>query len=87
MLEALREIQTFDLTRVVPPEYVDFLNTHIQFHFLDEAGMALSTLDRSRFNLIISNTQKIILKRQHKDKSAADLLFRSGRPTYDPGSV
>ena len=87
VLEALREIQTFDMTRVVPPEYVDFLTSHIQFHFLDEAGMALSTLDRSRFNLIISNTQKIILKRQHKDKSNADLLFRATAATYDADSV
>ena len=87
VLEALREIQTFDMTRVVPPEYVDFLTSHIQYHFLDEAGMALSTLDRSRFNLIISNTQKIILKRQHKQKSSADQLFRATAATYDANSV
>ena len=87
VLESLREIQTFDMTRVVPPEYVNFLTSHIQFHFLDEAGMALSTLDRSRFNLIISNTQKIILKRQHKEKSSADQLFRATAATYDANSV
>ncbi len=39
------------------------------------------------FNLIISNTQKVILKRQHGEKSPTDQLFRSGRPTYQPGSV
>ena len=87
VLEALREIQIFDLKLVVPPEYVNFLTTHLQFHFLDEAGMALSTLDRSMFNLIISNTQKIILKRQHGAKSQVDQLFRSGRPTYDANSI
>lgn len=87
VLEALREIQTFDMGLVAPPEYVNWLTTHIQFHFLDEVGMALSTLDRSMFNLIVSNTQKVILKRQHGEKSAADKLFRSGRPTYQPGSV
>ena len=41
VLEALREVQTFDMAKVVPPEYVNWLTTHIQFHFLDEAGMAL----------------------------------------------
>ena len=86
VLQSLREIQTFDLTRVVPPEYVDFLTTHIQFHFLDQAGATLDVLDRSRFNIIISNTQKIILKRQHKDKTAIDQLFGSGKPTYQPGT-
>lgn len=87
VLQALREIQTFDMTRVVPPEYVNFLTTHIQYHFLDEAGIALNVLDKSRFNLIISNTQKIILKRQSKEKSLMDKLFGSGKPTYQSGSV
>ena len=49
VLQSLREIQTFDLSLVVPVEYRNFLTTHIQFHFLDEAGTTLSTLDRSRF--------------------------------------
>lgn len=87
VLQSLKEIQTFDMERVVPPEYVNFLSSHIQFHFLEEAGTALSTIDRSRFNLIISNTQKIILKQQHTEKSAIDSLFKSGAPTYPPGSV
>jgi hypothetical protein len=87
VLQSLREMQTFDMTRVVPPEYVNFLSTHIQYHFLDEAGAALSVLDKSSFNLIVSNTQKIILKRQNKDKSATDQLFGSGKPAYESNSV
>lgn len=87
VLQSLKEIQTFDMGLVVPPEYVNFLSSHLRFHFLEEAGTALSTIDQSRFNLIISNTQKIILKQQHTDKTAIDSLFRSGPPTYQPGSV
>lgn len=87
VLQSLREMESFDMTKVVPPEYVNFLSTHIQFHYLDDAGVTLSVLDKSRFNLIVSNTQKIILKRQSKDKSAADKLFGSGKPTYETGSV
>ena len=83
----LKDIQSLDIGRVVPPEYVNFLSNHIQFHFLEEAGTTLSTLDRSRFNLIISNTQKLILKRQHAEKSATDNLFQSGTPNYQPESV
>jgi hypothetical protein len=75
VLHSLKEIESFDLTRVVPPEYVNFLTTHLRFHYLEEAGTSLDTLDRSRFNIIVSNTQKIILKRQHKDKSSVDRLF------------
>ncbi|MBP5953416.1 TnsA endonuclease N-terminal domain-containing protein [Pseudomonas sp. P42] len=75
VLHSLREIESFDLTRVVPPEYVNFLTTHLRFHYLEEAGTSLDTLDRSRFNIIVSNTQKIILKRKHKEKSSVDKLF------------
>ncbi len=87
VLQSLKEIQTFDMAKVVPPEYVNFLTQHIQFHFLEEAGTSLNTLDRSRFNLIISNTQKIILKKQHKDKTGVDKLFGSGKPTFEAKSV
>lgn len=75
VLHSLKEIESFDLTRVVPPEYVNFLTTHLRFHYLEEAGTSLDTLDRSRFNIIVSNTQKIILKRQHKEKTSVDRLL------------
>ena len=71
----IADIEAFDFSKVVPPEYVNFLTTHLRLHYLEEAGTALSLLDRSRFNIIVSNTQKIILKRQHKDKSPLDQLF------------
>lgn len=87
VLESLREIQTFDKSRVVPPEYVTWLDTNIRFHFLDEAGMTLNVLDHSRFNLIISNTQKVILKRQHKAKSPIEQLMLSREQTQPAGSV
>ena len=60
VLESLREIDTFDRSLVVPPEYVNVLNSLLRIHVLDDAGMTLNTHDGSRFNLIISNTQKII---------------------------
>lgn len=75
VLQSLKEIESFDLALVVPPEYVNFLTTHLRFHYLEEAGTSLSTLDRSRFNIVVSNTQKIILKRQHKQKTPMDALF------------
>jgi type III restriction enzyme len=87
VLQSLREIQTFGLDKVVPPEYVNFLSAHLQFHFLDEAETTLTTLDRSRFNIIISNTQKIILKRQTKEKTPIEQLMGSGKPIYQANSV
>ena len=87
VLQSLKKIQTFDKSLVVPAEYNNFLSSNVRFHFLEEAGTALSTIDQSQFNIIISNTQKIILKRQHTEKSASDRLFGSGAPNYEPDSV
>lgn len=87
VLESLREIQTMDKAKVVPPEYIGFLDANLKFHFLDEAGMALSTMDGSRFNIVISNTQKIILKREHQEKTAAQKLFGADANTYAPSSA
>lgn len=87
VLQSLREIETFDMGKVVPPEYVNFLSSHLQFHYLDETGVALSVIDKSRFNIIVSNTQKIILKRQYKEKTKTERLFGSGRPVYESNSV
>lgn len=83
VLQSLKEIQTFDFTKVVPPEYYNFLSSNIRFHFLEEAGTALSTIDNSRFNVIISNTQKIILKRQNKAKTPIDRLFETRKETVN----
>lgn len=87
VLQSLKEIQTFDLSKVVPPEYVNFLTSHLQFHFLDDTGSSLSILDRSMFNIVISNSQKIILKKQHKEKAPLDKLFASGKDIYEKNSV
>jgi type III restriction enzyme len=87
VLQSLKEIESFDLTRVVPPEYVNFLTTHLRFHFLEEAGTSLDTLDRSRFNIIVSNTQKIILKRKYKEKTSVDKLFGATGETLSATGV
>ena len=90
VLQSLKEIQTFDKTKVFTEKYANELNSIIKFHFLDEGGVALSTMDGSDFNLIISTSQKIILKKKHKDESAGELLFKdawasilAGNPNAD----
>ena len=78
VLQSLREIVTFDKTKVVPPEYARVLDANIKFHFLEESGTTLNTIDKSDFNVIISNTQKIIVKIKHKKENPGDLLFTQG---------
>lgn len=75
VLQSLREIMTFDKTKVVPPEYARVLDANIKFYFLDETGAVLHTIDDSDFNIIISNTQKIIVKKKRKEETAAQALF------------
>ncbi len=75
VLQSLREIMTFDKTKVVPPEYARVLDSNIKFHYLDETGTVLHTIDDSDFNIIISNTQKIIVKKKRKEETAAQTLF------------
>ena len=78
VLQSLREIITFDKTLVVPPEYAKVLDANIKFHFLEESGTTLHTLDDSDFNIIISNTQKIIVRKKRKAEKPADILFKQG---------
>lgn len=75
VLQSLREIMTFDKTKVVPPEYARVLDANIKFHFLEETGTILHTIDDSDFNIIISNTQKIIVKKKRKKETPGQILF------------
>lgn len=75
VLQSLKEIPTFDKSRVVPPEYVSVINQNLRVHFLGDTVTTLNTLDGSDFNLIIANDQKIIAKRCHSGPTAADQLF------------
>lgn len=78
VLESLREIMTFDKTKVVPPEYARVLDGNIKFHFLEESGITLHTIDDSDFNIVISNNQKIIVKKKRKADKPTDVLFGTG---------
>lgn len=77
--ESLREIMTFDKSKVFAPSYAKILDTKLRFHFLEGDGISLNTLDGSDFNIIIANSQKIILKRKNKADDAQILLFKDDK--------
>lgn len=81
VLQSLREIMTFDKTKVVPPEYARVLDANIKCYFLEESSKELQTTDDSDFNIIISNTQKIIVRKRRQEQTAAENLF------CDPSSL
>ena len=75
VLQSLREIMTFDKELVVPKEYARILDANIKFHFLEESGTMLHTIDDSNFNIVISNTQKIIVKKKRAKSTPTEQLF------------
>lgn len=77
VLQSLREIMTMDKSKVVPKEYINVLDTNMKFHFLDDTNTILSTIDGSKFNIVISNNQKIIVKQKRKEEKPAEKLFES----------
>lgn len=83
VLQSLKEIQTFDKSKVIPKEYVRVLESNIKFHFLEETGTTLNTLDNSDFNIIISNNQKIILRKQHTEHTPVQVLFTDNQRKSD----
>lgn len=79
VLQSLREIVTFDKTLVVPPEYARVLDANVKFHFLEDTGTTLHTLDDSDFNIIISNTQKIVVKKKRTTDTPTETLFSAAK--------
>ncbi|WP_422137705.1 type III restriction endonuclease [Endozoicomonas sp. ALC020] len=80
VLQSLREIESFDHSKVMPPEYLNVIP--LKFHYLVDAGVSLNTIDGSMFNIVVSNSQKIILKKQNKESVATEQLFQSGKELY-----
>jgi type III restriction enzyme len=78
IIESLREIQELDRSRVMPGEYVNFLDANLKFHYLADPGAELTVLPGSAYNVIVSNVQKIILRR-YSLPSAARTLFGDTR--------
>ena len=80
VLQSLRELESFDHSKVIPPAYLNAIT--IKFHYLEDAGVSLNTLDGSRFNIVVSNSQKIILKRKNAEQTATDKLFTASKELY-----
>ncbi len=59
IIESLKEIKTFDYSRVLPREYENII-LNIKYHYLESTDTALAPV--GNYNVIVSNSQKIILK-------------------------
>ncbi|MDO8609016.1 MAG: DEAD/DEAH box helicase family protein [bacterium] len=73
IIESLKEIKSFDYTKVLPREYQSIV-LNIKYHYLESTETSLTPI--GNYNVVVSNSQKIILKTRHKeDKQTA--LFRN----------
>lgn len=73
IIESLKEIKTFDYSRVLPKEYENII-LNIKYHYLESTDTALAP--NGNYNVIVSNSQKIILKTRSDDsKNGTARLF------------
>ncbi|MEK7583410.1 MAG: DEAD/DEAH box helicase family protein [Patescibacteria group bacterium] len=73
IIESLKEIKTFDYAKVLPKEYQNII-LNIKYHYLESPETALAPI--GNYNVIVSNSQKIILKtRNSESKNGALRLF------------
>lgn len=72
IIESLKEIKTFDYTRVIPKEYQNVL-LNVKYHYLESPETPLTPI--GNYNIIVSNSQKIILKTRRTPDSATKRLF------------
>lgn len=73
IIESLKEIKSFDYTKVLPREYQTVV-LNIKYHYLESPETSLAPI--GNYNIVVSNSQKIILKTRHKEDDQAT-LFRN----------
>lgn len=71
IIDSLKEIKTFDYSKVLPKGYRNIL-LNIKYHYLESSDTPLSPI--GNYNLIVSNSQKIILKRRNGNNGTKSLF-------------
>ncbi len=87
VFQSLKEIQAFDKSKVIPPEFISWLGANLKFHYLDNNDTTLNVIDENDFNIIITNTQKIISKRRNKKQNAVQQIFLDMDLRYKAKSI
>ncbi len=68
IIESLKEIKSFDFSSVIPPEYHNAL-LQIKYHYLEDLKHTISVSNGSIYNIIVTNSQKIIVKTRKGNKA------------------
>ncbi len=78
IIESLKEIKTFDYTKVLPKEY-ETVMLNVKYHYLEDPKTPLSLIEGSNFNVVVSNSQKIIIKTRRVKMVGKVSLFADER--------
>ncbi len=76
IIDSLKEIKTFDYTKVLPKGYRNIL-LNIKYHYLESPDTPLSPI--GNYNIIVSNSQKIILKRRNTTNPTKSLFAEKSK--------
>ncbi len=71
IIESLKEIKNFEYSLVLPKEYLP-ISLNIKYHYLESTDTALNPI--GNYNIVVSNSQKIILKSQHVENRQLNWL-------------
>ncbi|MBS8122028.1 DEAD/DEAH box helicase family protein [Candidatus Vampirococcus lugosii] len=74
IIESLKEIKSFDYNLVIPKEYSNSL-LQIKYHYLEDTITKLTIPEGSNYNIIVSNSQKIIIKSKKASNDLQKQIF------------
>ncbi len=77
IISSLKEIKSLDTTLVIPKEYQNAL-LQIKYHYLEDTKTKLTIPQNSDYNIIVTNSQKIIVKTYNPKDDLQKKLFGDG---------
>jgi hypothetical protein len=72
IIESLKEIKSFDYRAVAPKEYENIV-LNIKYHYLESTETPVNFI--GNYNVIVSNSQKIILKKKNNTLKSGQILL------------
>lgn len=74
IISSLKEIKSFDTNLVIPKEYQNAL-LQVKYHYLEDTKTKLTIPEFSDYNIIVTNSQKIIVKTYNPKNDLQKTLF------------
>ncbi len=81
IIESLREIGRIPYEKILPPQQYRMLMANMKLHYVTSGRRDIGTIANSRYNIVVTNTEKIILRKrrvawqQEKEQLEENLRF------------